>query len=337
MKSLCFSDRIMANIFYTWSIKKVLLYAFSPLLRGIQRNPFQFMGRITLLSLLFFVMFFLFLFQSFSDESIKTAQKKIDIVFFLEKDIPENKVQLLNARLETMKKNLEISSYRYISAEEGIQYFAKKYPEKYSYWKRNSLDGNPLSASIKIIPGSKSIEEITRLFLSDDFSGIIDSSKINILKDTLIRSNKAIEFLSFLGTGFWIFVLIILSSIAGLIVAFISSSFLVRSKEISIMRLVGASHSFIRVPFLIEGVSLVSISIFLGWIIFYFIVQFLFQRIVSMFSAPDSVEALQESIQRMWTDFLNPIPFWVTIILILSLFTSFISVEHLLRKRNILH
>lgn len=282
-------------------------------------------------------MFFILLFQSYSDDAISTAKKEIDVVFFLEKDIPEHKLELLKGELDQMKKNNEIADYTYISADDALQIFAKKHPEKYAYLKRNSFDKNPLAPAVKIIPQKRTIESLTRLFLTDDYIGIIDQSKINFLKNTLVQSNKAIEFLSFLHIGFFIFVFIILFSIAGLIAVFISSSFFRRTSEISIMRLVGASHSFIRMPFLIEGLSLVLVSLGIAWTVFFFLIEMLIRKIVYVFSSPQSIEGIKEAIQMMWSHFLVSLSWWVVGILLLAVVTSFISVELLLRKRNILN
>ena len=291
---------------------------------------------IFLLSILFFVIFFLLMFQSFTEKSIETAKKKIDIVFILEKDVPPHKEDMLKAELKLMKKNADIASFRFISADEGLQIFAKKYPEKYSYWKRNSTSINPISASIEIVPQNKSVEDLTKLFLSDDYIGIIDISKINSVKDTLLRSNKVLEFLFFLQKGILILVLVILISIAGITAAFISSSFFVRQKEVFIMRLVGASHSYIRTPFLIEGLSVVGIAVTLGWGIFFFIREISIDRLLEIFSSPASLQNTVESINSMWGNFLSSLPLIFGIILVLTFLTSFLSIEYSLRNKNIL-
>ncbi len=258
-------------------------------------------------------------------------------MFFLEKDIPEHKIKLLKAQLQKMKQYGEISDFTYISADDALKVFAQKHPEKYSYLKRNSLDGNPLSPSVQIIPKKKNIESLTRLFLTNTYIGVIDQSKINFLKSSLLQSNKAIEFLSLLDIGFFAFVFIIILSVSGLIAAFLSSSFFLRKKEISVMRLVGASHSFIRMPFLAEGVTLVMLALLLAWGVFFMLIEFLISRLVYSFSSPHTIEEMKQNVQEMWNNFLAPLPWWCLAVFFLALITSFVSVELLLRKRNILN
>lgn len=276
------------------------------------------------------------MFQSFTENSIEAAKEKIDIVFFLEKNIPEHKENMLKAQLKLMKKKSEISQFRFISADEGLQIFAKKYPEKYSYWKRNTTHGNPLSASIELVPKNKNVEELTKLFLSDTYIGIIDISKINVVKDTLLRSNKVLEFLFFLQKGIWILAVVILIAIAGVTAAFISSSFFLRQKEVFIMRLVGASHSYIRTPFLAEGISIVVIALLLGWGIFFFIRQLAISKLLEIFSSPASMQSTVQNINSMWSNFLESLPYIIFIILALAFITSFLSIEQSLRNKNIL-
>lgn len=291
---------------------------------------------ILLLSILFFVMFFLLMFQSFTEKSIETAKGKIDIVFFLQKDIPEHKEDMLKAQLKLMQKNDDISDFRFISADEGLQVFAEKYPEKYSYWKRNSSDGNPLSASIEVVPKNKDVESLTKLFLSDTYIGIIDIEKINIVKDTLLRSNKVLEFLFFMQKGIWILAVVILVAIAGITAAFISSSFFMRQKEVFVMRLVGASHSYIRTPFLVEGISIVICALLIGWSIFLFIRELAISKLLEIFSSPASMQNTVTTINDMWNNFLSSLDIIILIILVLAFITSFLSIEHSLRSKNIL-
>ena len=94
---------------------------------------------------------------------------------------------MLKARLISLQKEGDISDFRYISADEVLQIFAKKHPKKFSFLKKNSIEGNPLAAAFEMVPKNKSVEELTKIFLGNDFVGIIDVSKINLVKDTLLE------------------------------------------------------------------------------------------------------------------------------------------------------
>ena len=238
-------------------------HAFGPFFKGFARNPMRSIGTIGLLSVLFFVMFLLLLFQSLVQESVNTAEKKIDLVFFLEPDAPESKIHLLQSYLEELDKNEKIESFTYISKVEALQNFAEKYPETFSFRKRNNLE-NPLSPSFEVVPKGNNFTIVTDIFASDTFSGILNISQMERTIENRARSQKMLDFLFFIKQGITLIIGAILLSIAGVTAAFISSSFVLRQKEIFIMRLVGASYSFIRRPFLVEGVLFAGISFGIG-------------------------------------------------------------------------
>jgi cell division transport system permease protein len=282
-------------------------------------------------------MFFLILLQSFTDDAIEMSQKKIDIEYYLEAEVPQNKIDFLQSALLRMKKKGDIASFRYISPEETLEGFAEKYPEKYLYWKRVAPDENPFLPSVTIVPKNQNVETITRYLFSDDFAGIINSSNIEMVKKNLLTSNRVLEFLNFLGKGMWLFVAVILLAIVGVTASFISTSFLSRQKEISIMQLVGASHSFIRNPFAIEGLLMSSIALFFGWILFYFIYKFIVQYIVLIFSAANDTQEVVEKINTMWNDFFSLVPWTIGGILAVSFLVSWLTIETILRKKNVLN
>ena len=117
------------NTYFEYTIS-FLLYTFGPFVSGIKKNPLKSVGMIFLLSILFFVMFFLLMFQSFTENSIGSAKEKIDIVFFLEKNIPEHKEDMIKAQLNLMKKKIRNFSVSIYFSGGRVANFFKKISRK---------------------------------------------------------------------------------------------------------------------------------------------------------------------------------------------------------------
>lgn len=313
-----------------------LTHIFGQFFSGFTRNPLRVIGTMLLLSVLFFVTFLLMMFSSLIGQSVTTAEEKVDLVFFIEKGTPDTQKLLLKAELDKMKKKKEIQSYSYESEAEALQQFAKKYPARFLFLKRTAPDKNPMDASFVVTPLSYNISDLTQKFSSDSFSGIIDIQRLLQTSPARERSKRVLDFLHFIEQGITLLIGVILFSIAGIIATFISSSFMLRQKEIFIMRLVGASYSFIRAPFLVEGILSTLISLAIGWVVFLFFRDYALSQIFSTFSSAQEAEPIKIIVIEMWTHFSKNLPVILSIIVASSMLISFLSIERLLRKKRIL-
>ena len=100
-----------------------------------------------------------------------------------------------------------------------------------------------------------------------------------------------------------------------------------RREEIEIMKLIGATHSFIKIPFLIEGLLMGAMSGVLAVVFLFFIFDYVKDHLEVFLGMMGSLEGLQ---------FL-PINILLALIFsgsALGGIGSFISLNHLLRLRN---
>ena len=309
---------------------------FGKVFSQIIRNPTKRIGTVFSLSTLFFMSFLLLMLVSFTLQSIEKAESKISLTFYLHKDLPDYKVALLKAQLLKMERTQQISGFTYRTKEETLQQFSKNQPDRYQFLQQNLGDGVPLSPSFTVHPKSASIETLIQFFLYGEFKDSIDTDRLAKSTGEIVQNKKMLEFLDFLQIGIIGVILLILLGASIIMASFMSSIFQQRKNEIFIMRLVGATSSFIRTPFIIEGLIITTCSILLGWSIFFTLRYTTLSEMMSVFSSLDEKILMARAINSMWENFLSFLPAIIGVILLFTIFSSFISLEQLLRKKDII-
>lgn len=179
---------------------------------------------------------------------IKELENKIDIVINFTEAASDAQIQKVKAELLARP---EIKSVRYISKEDALAEFKSRSNVKSEIRDLVSSEDNPLPRGLQIQSvETEQLEIVATITESPTYKKIIDSSTYDDNKYLIERINSMGEFVKKFGlvlAGFFIL-------IASLVVAnTIRLAVMFREQEIEIMRLVGASESFVKIPFLIEG------------------------------------------------------------------------------------
>ncbi len=170
------------------------------------------------------------------------------IIFFLEKDIPEEQRSSVEKRL---KESSLVNNVRYVSAEQALVRFKQNFPELQGVIENIEINPFPASFETNLAEENLSPETILRFIqVMKDMDGIEDAQ---FNRDWVER----MESLSRLAQAIGLF----LGGILALASFFIISNVIrlnvfARRDEIEILRLVGGTNLFIRVPFILEGVIL---------------------------------------------------------------------------------
>ena len=192
----------------------------------------------------------------FANGVISTVEDRVDISVYFKLDSPEEKIL-------SLKKDLEINSYvkgvEYISKEEALENFLKRHGgDALILRSLETVEDNPFSANLDIkAKKTQYFENIARFLESNAYLSLIDVDSFGKPKITFRQNEEAINKLSSVlntsrNAGF--FVSAILAFIAILVAYNTVRVAIYNSKdEIAVMQLVGASRSFIRGPFLVEG------------------------------------------------------------------------------------
>ena len=176
-----------------------------------------------------------------------------------------------------------VAEVRFISSEEGLKILQESMNEGKEQ-SQNILDGdNPLSCSAEIKMTDmalfdKTVEKISEL------DGIYEIESQSGLAETITAIKNGIGV-----AGVWI--IAILMVIALVIVSnTIRVTMYNRKLEISIMKAVGATDTFVRIPFVVEGVVIGIISALLAEGILYFCYRVATETIIKTLNTTDIVK-----------------------------------------------
>ena len=167
-----------------------------------------------------------------------------------------------------------VKEVRYVSADEAWESFSQKYfkgNEKAAEgWKNNN--DNPLanSAHFEVYPNKIEQQQELVAYI-ESMVGVRQVNQSQQASATLSTMNKLIAGVSI------VIILILLAVSAFLISNTITVGINVRREEIGIMKLIGATNSFVRLPFVLEGIliGLIGAAIPLA------IISFLYNRAVN--------------------------------------------------------
>ena len=176
------------------------------------------------------------------------------------------------ASLETQIEDMDnISSYVYISKEQALEESMQDLGSS-AYLLDGLIDDNPLPASFRIKVGD--LERLTETVAALEETPLV--YQVNAATDVvtvLLDISKGVN------TG-GLVIVAILAAVSILIIAnTIKVTVFNRRREISIMKYVGATDAFIRIPFLVEGVIIGMISAVLAfgllWVAYEYVLNWL--------------------------------------------------------------
>lgn len=222
-------------------------------LKGFYRNKTISIASIFILTVTLTIMANLFLLQAVFNYSVTEIKKKVDISIYLKPDASDASIISIKQKLQELPN---IKNVIYITKEETLNNFKEDYKNDLeTIGALDELGSNPFGASFSVIANDTSDYEtiISKIndekVLGEDQSSI---DKINYLdiKDSISKLNSIIN-----GTEkFGVFVIAILIAMSIMIIYnTIRLAIFTFKEEISIMKLVGASNTYVRGPFIVES------------------------------------------------------------------------------------
>lgn len=229
--------------------------AFATTAKHIRRSPYQAMAAIVTLFVTFLLIGIFFLSAVASAFVLQYFERKPQItVFFVDKATKEDADALTN-KLETTGKT---SSIKFVSKDDALLVY------------REQNKNDPLlleMVTADILPASLEISATEPKFLADleplikDAQGVEEVVYQKDVVDTLIVWTNAIRWVGGILAGLLTFNSILI------IMTVISMKIALRRDEIDILRLIGASPWYIRMPFILEGGLYGLVGSFGAWII----------------------------------------------------------------------
>ena len=175
------------------------------------------------------------------DNVTGTWEAKVEVSAFLVKDITQGEQEELIQDVNALQ---QVDNVTYVSSSEALGEFKATFPERPELWENLDEDSLPASLRIKLFDASD--HDIVASAIED--SPVVDEVRSG---GEIIR--RLLQVNSLLRTITFVMSLILLVAAGALIANTIRLAVYARREEIGIMKLVGATNWFIRIPFMLEG------------------------------------------------------------------------------------
>jgi cell division transport system permease protein len=228
--------------------------------KSVVRNGWMTFASVSSISISLFILGIFLLLTLNVNYIAAQIEKQVEIRVYLEVNTPQGQIDSLERE---MKDIPEVKTVKFVSKEEGLVYLRDKLGESgKALLEGFEGDNNPLNDAFTIEVDdphnvAAAADKISALNAGKDPKPIY---KVSYGKGTVETMFKVTQVVRYVGLG----IVVLLSITAIFLIAnTIKLTILARRKEISIMKLVGATNSFIRWPFFIEGALLGFIGSFI--------------------------------------------------------------------------
>ena len=208
---------------------------------------------------------------------VDTAEEGVAVVVYFDKGIKQEEIDQIGADIE---KQPEVAKVDYISADVAWDEFSKIYLGGDEDMAEGFKDqDNPLANSARFDVYLKEVESQADLVEHiESLEGVREVKQSKEAADMLSTFNKLVGYVSL------VIILILLAVAFFLINNTITMGISIRQEEIGIMKLIGATDFFVRVPFVIEGILLGTIGAALPMGILYMIYEKAVEYVITRFN-----------------------------------------------------
>ncbi len=239
----------------------------------VQNRLFSLAAVGTIATCLFLLGIFYALISNFQN-MVYNAESTVGITVFFDEGISEEQIDLIQGEVEACKT---VERVVYISAEEAWEKFQKEMYSGKGNIKETFQGDNPLknSASLEVYLSDVSNQE-SIVNLIQKMEGVRKVNSSNSIADGLTSFNTLVTYISAT-----IIILLLMVSVF-LISTAVATGIRVRKDEISIMKYIGATELFIKLPFIVEGVVIgivgAALPLVLLWLIYERVVGFILEH-----------------------------------------------------------
>ena len=165
----------------------------------------------------------------------------VELSIFMKPDAAQTESDAIDRQLKAMP---EVKSYRYVSKPEAFDEFRKIFANEPDV--RDSLTVDQIPPSYRVVPRQAEQTKVIGARFQDT-AGVFRVSYAKEEVDALVSVTN------FLQIMLWAIAAVLLSAASLLILNTIRMAIFARRREVAVMKLVGATNWFIRVPFMLEG------------------------------------------------------------------------------------
>lgn len=222
--------------------------------RNIRRTPYQAIAASMVMFLTFFALLTFVLLAAGSQKTLLYFESRPQVIAFFKEGTTEADITALEGAL---RNDPRVMSTKFVSKEDAL----KKYQadNKDEPFLLELVSASILPASLEI--STKTPSDLTPI--SEILSKEPAIEQVFIPKDVIERLTSITKIIRIVGGTTVGFLLLFATLVILMIIGF---KIRLKRGEIEIMRLIGASPSFIRNPFIMEGMFYGVVGAFLAWV-----------------------------------------------------------------------
>lgn len=228
---------------------RLIRLSISAAANGLARNRLATIAATTTMTLMLMVLASVLVIRAGLDAALSYADSKVEVIAYLKSSVVEVDARAIQVQIEGIDG---VKGATYVSPDEALAAFRQRLKERGEPDLTGNLDVNPLPASYEITLDNPAdtgrvADGLTSIAAASSFNRIIDG---RALAENLVAITGALRIVGLIIViGFSLAVLAV-------VVNAIRLAILARSDEIAIMRIVGASATWVRLPFILEGLAI---------------------------------------------------------------------------------
>jgi cell division transport system permease protein len=221
-----------------------LIYSFREGMRGLRRARTASIVTISTIAITLILLDLFLVLTLNVNRIIRSLKNQMYLEVFLDNTLDADSVQILK---EQLLHEEGVDSVRFVSREEALVRFSKEFGED----PMSLLGENPLPPSfqVQLKPEYRTPDQAEALAREIGLKRSVNEVVYHGKFYRMVEKYGRIAFLVDLGL-----VLLVFASALLLVANTLRLTILIQSKSIQIMRLIGATQSFIRRPYLIQGI-----------------------------------------------------------------------------------
>ena len=221
-------------------------YALRETLQGFQRNWTLTLASVLTAAVSLLLAGMSFFIQKAFDQVLHEWSNNVQFVVFMKPDATGDQVAAVKSTLDQQISSGVVRQAPYVDKAGSYEEFNRLFSTNQTI--RDTLKEEDMPTQFKVSPASEDSAVIKNLILQfQNRPGVLD---VKSPEEYVKVISKLSGFIRWVTTGLWI---VLLGTAVGLIWNTIRTAMFARRREIEVMKLVGATNWFIRVPFMLEG------------------------------------------------------------------------------------
>lgn len=258
-----------------------LMYHIQQGLKNIWRNKMFSLASVATMSACIFIFGIFYSLGVNFQQMVKEAEKGVTVTVFFDEGIDQAKIDEIGRQIGM---RAEVDSYEYISPESAWESFKTSYFEGDEDIAASFNGDNPLinSANYKVVLIDVA-EQSSFVAFASQLDGVREIKQSEVAASVLTDFNRLLTVVSVV-----IVVILILVAVF-LINNTVTVGIAVRREEIAIMKLIGAKDSFVRAPFIVEGIVIGLLGAAIPLVLIFFVYHSVISYVANQFNLLSSM------------------------------------------------